>query len=98
MYRFTGWSDGGAAEHNIATPSTPTTFTANYQVLPLAAIGPTLRGLVQAPRPPGGGGGVSAVGLPPGLRVPRACQLRLDAVVEVQHPPAAVRIARLKTA
>lgn len=37
MYRFTGWTDGGAAEHNIATPSAQITFTANYQLLPLAA-------------------------------------------------------------
>ena len=36
-YQFVSWSDGGAAEHNIATPATPTTYTANYQAVPLAA-------------------------------------------------------------
>src|SRR5262249_53925310 len=29
-YVFTGWSDGGAATHNISFPSSPTTYTANY--------------------------------------------------------------------
>ncbi len=31
LYQFTGWSDGGAAQHNIATPAASTTYTATYQ-------------------------------------------------------------------
>lgn len=34
-YRFTGWSDGGAASHAVAMPATDTTYTANF-----ADIGP----------------------------------------------------------
>jgi len=30
-YQFVAWSDGGAATHTIATPSTATTYTATYQ-------------------------------------------------------------------
>ncbi|WP_254510129.1 PQQ-dependent sugar dehydrogenase [Anatilimnocola floriformis] len=37
MYKFTGWSDGGAVEHTISTPATATTYRANYQLMPLAA-------------------------------------------------------------
>jgi glucose/arabinose dehydrogenase len=29
-YNFVSWSDGGAATHNVATPATNTTYTANY--------------------------------------------------------------------
>ena len=29
-YNFVGWSDGGAATHNIATPATSTTYTATF--------------------------------------------------------------------
>ncbi|MGH9943264.1 MAG: PQQ-dependent sugar dehydrogenase [Pyrinomonadaceae bacterium] len=29
-YNFTGWSDGGAASHDINVPATATTYTANY--------------------------------------------------------------------
>src|SRR5207302_11186402 len=29
-YNFVSWSDGGAAVHDIDTPETNTTFTANY--------------------------------------------------------------------
>ncbi|HEV7299457.1 MAG TPA: PQQ-dependent sugar dehydrogenase [Tepidisphaeraceae bacterium] len=29
-YRFTGWSDGGAATHNITMPTANTTYTATY--------------------------------------------------------------------
>ncbi len=29
-YQFIGWSDNGAATHNIATPATATTYTATY--------------------------------------------------------------------
>lgn len=31
-YQFTGWSDGGAATHDITTPSSTTTYTANYAI------------------------------------------------------------------
>jgi hypothetical protein len=30
QYTFTGWSDGGAATHDISTPAADTTFIANY--------------------------------------------------------------------
>jgi glucose/arabinose dehydrogenase len=30
VYHFTGWSDGGAVRHFVATPATDTTFTARY--------------------------------------------------------------------
>ena len=30
QYRFVSWSDGGAATHTIATPASPTTYTAVY--------------------------------------------------------------------
>jgi glucose/arabinose dehydrogenase len=36
-YQFGSWSDGGAATHNIPTPATNTTYTATYQLVPLAA-------------------------------------------------------------
>ncbi|MBW8884538.1 MAG: PQQ-dependent sugar dehydrogenase, partial [Planctomycetia bacterium] len=36
-YRFIGWSDDGAAKHAIATPDEATTYTAQYQAVPLAA-------------------------------------------------------------
>jgi hypothetical protein len=40
MYRFTTWTDGGAATHNITTPAatTGTIFVANFQAATLAAI------------------------------------------------------------
>ena len=31
-YEFVSWSDGGAATHNISTPSAATTYTATYRV------------------------------------------------------------------
>lgn len=31
-YEFASWSDGGAATHNISTPSAATTYTATYRV------------------------------------------------------------------
>ena len=31
-YEFVSWSDGGAASHNISTPSAATTYTATYRV------------------------------------------------------------------
>jgi hypothetical protein len=31
-FRFTSWSDGGAATHNIVAPASPTTYRANYQL------------------------------------------------------------------
>lgn len=31
MYLFTGWSDGGAAEHVVSTPEVATTYTAVYR-------------------------------------------------------------------
>ncbi len=37
MYRFVGWSDGGDAQHAISTPDEPTTYTAQYESIPLAA-------------------------------------------------------------
>jgi hypothetical protein len=30
-YAFAGWSDGGAAAHDIATPAAPATYTATFQ-------------------------------------------------------------------
>jgi glucose/arabinose dehydrogenase len=36
-YQFSSWSDAGAATHNIQTPSTNTTYTATYQLVPLPA-------------------------------------------------------------
>jgi hypothetical protein len=29
-YRFTGWSDGGAASHEVTIPEAPVTYTATY--------------------------------------------------------------------
>ena len=40
-YEFVSWSDGGAATHNISTPSANTTYTATYRV----ATGGTGNGL-----------------------------------------------------
>jgi glucose/arabinose dehydrogenase len=37
MYKFVGWSDSGGAQHDIATPDQATTYTAQYQAVPLAA-------------------------------------------------------------
>ena len=31
-YEFVSWSDGGAANHNISTPASNTTYTATYRV------------------------------------------------------------------
>ena len=36
-YQFVSWSDGGAATHNIQTPTTNSAYTATYQLVPLAA-------------------------------------------------------------
>ena len=36
-YEFQSWSDGGAATHDIATPSTNATYTASYRVRPPSA-------------------------------------------------------------
>ncbi|CAN5363530.1 hypothetical protein BH09PLA1_BH09PLA1_05130 [soil metagenome] len=38
-YQFAGWSDGGAANHNITTPLTDSTYTADYA---LDTAGPTI--------------------------------------------------------
>ncbi len=38
-YQFTGWSDGGAATHDISTPAAATTYTANYSVVSSAGAG-----------------------------------------------------------
>jgi hypothetical protein len=38
MYLFVAWSDGGAEEHTITTPSSPTTYTAAYQTQYLLSI------------------------------------------------------------
>jgi glucose/arabinose dehydrogenase len=32
-YEFVSWSDGGAAAHAVATPSSPTTYTATYRAI-----------------------------------------------------------------
>jgi glucose/arabinose dehydrogenase len=37
LYRFAGWSDGGAAAHDIATPASDTTLFAQYRPVGLAA-------------------------------------------------------------
>jgi glucose/arabinose dehydrogenase len=54
VYLFTGWSDGGAQTHTIATPATATTYTATFLALPAppgttAAPAP-LRVRLSAPR------------------------------------------------
>jgi glucose/arabinose dehydrogenase len=36
-YQFVSWSDGGAATHNVSTPTTNTAYTATYQFTPLPA-------------------------------------------------------------
>lgn len=41
-YQFVGWSDGGAQTHNITVPTTATTYTATYQLVPPGVIVPTL--------------------------------------------------------
>ncbi len=38
VYDFLGWSDGGAATHQIPTPEVPTTYTATYQVRMVGTI------------------------------------------------------------
>lgn len=45
-YQFTGWSDGGAATHNILTPGKNTTFTATYKTI--AGVGTTLSAVADA--------------------------------------------------
>src|SRR3954452_17401443 len=45
-YQFTGWSDGGAATHVIATPPSATTYTANYK--PVSGSTRTLTPLADA--------------------------------------------------
>jgi hypothetical protein len=40
-YVFSSWSDGGAATHNIATPSANTTYTATFSVLTTPPPAPT---------------------------------------------------------
>jgi glucose/arabinose dehydrogenase len=48
-YAFVSWSDGGARDHNISTPTTNTTYTATYQVVdtsaPLITTHPPSRGI-----------------------------------------------------
>ncbi|CAN5645722.1 hypothetical protein BH09PLA1_BH09PLA1_06050 [soil metagenome] len=44
VYTFSGWSDGGAATHNIAFPLSDTTYTATYSAAAptyLSSFGPT---------------------------------------------------------
>jgi hypothetical protein len=31
LVTFAGWSDGGAASHDVTVPATATTYTATYQ-------------------------------------------------------------------
>jgi hypothetical protein len=38
IYVFTGWSDGGAATHTIATPESDATYTANYLQIGLPVV------------------------------------------------------------
>ncbi|MCW2903485.1 MAG: sugar dehydrogenase [Streptosporangiaceae bacterium] len=38
VYQFTGWSDGGAATHNITAPATPATYTASFARKPNLAL------------------------------------------------------------
>jgi Immunoglobulin domain/Fibronectin type III domain len=40
-YTFAAWSDGGPATHQIATPPSPTTYTASYQSGPTPPAPPT---------------------------------------------------------
>ena len=40
-YEFVSWSDGGAASHNISTPATNRTYTANYRVASSGTSGGT---------------------------------------------------------
>ena len=44
VYMFTSWSDGGATTHTIATPSSDTTYTANFIEVPAPPL-PGLPGL-----------------------------------------------------
>ena len=37
-YAFDGWSDGGAAEHDVATPAADVTYTARYKVSTQQAV------------------------------------------------------------
>ena len=48
VYVFSSWSDGGAATHTIATPSSDTTYTANYLEVPAPPL-PGLPGLPGLP-------------------------------------------------
>jgi hypothetical protein len=53
VYIFTGWSDGGAATHTIATPASDTTYTANFLQIGLpvaAAAAEPLQVAVDAPK------------------------------------------------
>jgi hypothetical protein len=40
-YQFSSWSDGGAATHDIQTPTTNTTYTATFQPVPDPVAAPT---------------------------------------------------------
>jgi glucose/arabinose dehydrogenase len=48
-YVFAGWSDGGAATHTIATPSTNTTYTATFTDTGPVVNNPPVVALVSAP-------------------------------------------------
>jgi glucose/arabinose dehydrogenase len=74
-YDFAGWSDGGAATHDIATPEDDATYTAVYVPRPIATPGDP-----GAPPPPPGPGtppGEPPVDNPP---APTGVDLSVDAV------------------
>jgi hypothetical protein len=61
-HTYTSWSDGGAQTHNITTPSTAATYTANFQIsyLLTTAVSPAGTGSVQVS--PSSGDGYYAPG------------------------------------
>ena len=52
-YNFSSWSDGGAATHNISTPATNTTYTANYVLAGTTALAATYTSNVPTTLTPG---------------------------------------------
>ena len=52
-YRFTSWSDAGAAVHNVNTPSTATTYTARYTKITAPDLVVTAIGATPAAPQPG---------------------------------------------
>jgi glucose/arabinose dehydrogenase len=51
-YEFVSWSDGGAQTHNVTVPSSHATFTATYQVVPIAPPTNTALPVISGSGPP----------------------------------------------